>query len=123
MNNLQKRFLLFLIFCIGIRSLFVYIAKIIDTNYLPIMGYISLLLAIGFTYIYLTDGRKTGVEVFGGKIWWNNLRPIHALLYFVFAYMAINKNANAWIVLLIDVVIGLISFLTYHYIEGNYREL
>jgi hypothetical protein len=87
------------------------------------MGYISLLLAIGFTYIYLTDGRKTGVEVFGGKIWWNNLRPIHALLYFVFAYMAINKNANAWIVLLIDVVIGLISFLTYHYIEGNYREL
>jgi hypothetical protein len=123
MNNLQKRFLLFLIFCIGIRSLFVYIAKIIDTNYLPIMGYISLLLAIGFTYIYLTDGRKTGVEVFGGKIWWNNLRPLHALLYFVFAYMAINKNANAWIVLLIDVVIGLISFLTYHYIEGNYREL
>ena len=123
MNNLQKRFLLFLIFCIGIRSLFVYIAKIIDTNYLPIMGYISLLLAIGFTYIYLTDGRKTGVEVFGGKIWWNNLRPLHGLLYFVFAYMAINKNANAWIVLLIDVVIGLISFLTYHYIEGNYREL
>ena len=123
MNNLQKRFLLFLIFCIGIRSLFVYIAKTIDTNYLPIMGYISLLLAIGFTYIYLTDGRKTGMEVFGGKIWWNNLRPVHALLYFVFAYMAINKNANAWIVLLIDVVIGLISFLTHHYMAGDYKRL
>ena len=123
MNNLQKRFLLFLIICIGIRSLFVYIAKTIDTNYLPIMGYISLLFAICFTYIYLTDGRKTGFEVFGEKIWWNNLRPLHALLYFVFAYMAINKNQNAWIVLLIDVVIGLISFLTYHYMAGDYKRL
>ena len=24
------------------------------------------------------------VKVFGGKIWWNDLRPIHALLYFLF---------------------------------------
>ena len=25
--------------------------------------------------------RKTGLEVFGDKIWWNNLRPIHGILY------------------------------------------
>lgn len=119
MNNMQKRFLLFLVFCIGIRSVFVYIAKTVDKKYLPIMGYIALIPAIGFTYIYLTDGRKSGVEVFGERIWWNNLRPLHGLLYFVFAYMAISKIESAWIVLLIDVVIGLISFLTHHYMVGD----
>ena len=32
MNNIQKRFLLFLIGCIGVRSLFVVIAKNIDIS-------------------------------------------------------------------------------------------
>ena len=34
MNTIQKRFLLFLIGCIGARSLFVIIAKNISLNYL-----------------------------------------------------------------------------------------
>ncbi len=35
MNTIQKRFLLFLIGCIGTRSLFVYLAKNANTTYLP----------------------------------------------------------------------------------------
>ena len=58
--------------------------------------------------IFLTGSRKTGQEVFGNKIWWNNLRPVHAILYTLFAYNAINKNKEVWIYLLIDVIIGLI---------------
>ncbi len=84
MNNIQKRFLLFLIGCIGTRSLFVIIAKMISLNYLPYLGYLALIPAIGFIYIYLTGSRNTGAEVFGDKIWWNNLRPIHSILYFIF---------------------------------------
>ena len=103
MNHLQKRFLMFLIGCIGIRSLFVIIAKYINTKYLKYLGYLALLPAIGFMYIYLTGSRKTGAEVFGEKIWWNNLRPIHGLMYLLFAYNAINGNKFAWIYLLIDV--------------------
>ena len=80
------------------------------------MGYLLLLPAIGFIYIYLTNSRQTGAEVFGDKIWWNNLRPIHALLYLLFSYNAIQGNKNAWIYLLIDVLFGLISFLIYHLI-------
>jgi hypothetical protein len=116
MNIIQKRFLLFLIGCIGLRLLLVYIAKNIDITLLKYMGYLLLLPAIGFIYIYLTGIRKTGAEVFGDKIWWNNLRPIHALLYLLFAYNAINGNRNAWIFLLIDVLLGLSSFLIYHLI-------
>ena len=73
--------------------------------------------------IFLTGSRKTGAEVFGDKIWWNNLRPIHAILYTLFAYNAINKNRKAWIYLFIDVIIGLISFIGYHYMEGNFTKV
>lgn len=105
------------------RSAFVYIAKNISTNYLPYLGYLALLPAIGFTYIYLTGSRKTGAETMGDKIWWNNLRPFHALMYFIFAYYAIQKERTAWIVLLIDVTVGLISFLLFHWSQGNFKKL
>jgi len=123
MDNLQKRFLLFLIGCIGSRSLLVIIAKNIQTKYLKYMGYLALLVSFGFMYIFLTGSRETGAEVFGEKIWWNNLRPLHSLLYFLFAYNAIIGNRNAWIYLLIDVVIGLISFSIFHYRNGDFSKL
>ena len=119
MNQLQQRFLLFLIGCIGVRSLFVVIAKYIHTDYLKYLGYLALLPATGFMYIYVTGSRKTGPEVFGEEIWWNNLRPIHSILYFLFAYNAILGNSHSWIYLLVDVVIGLLSFLIHHYLDGN----
>ena len=114
MNNLHKRYLLFLFGCIPVRLSLVYLAMTLSKKYLKIMGFIALLPAIGFLYIYLTNSRKTGGEVFGGKIWWNNLRPVHSLLYFIFAYMGINENANSYIPLLIDVTIGLLAFLNQH---------
>ena len=123
MNDIKKRMLMFLIGCIGVRSLFVVIAKYININYLKYLGYLALLPAIGFMYIYLTGSRKTGPETFGEKIWWNNLRPIHSILYFLFAYNAIIGNTHAWIYLLADVIIGLISFLIYHYVKGDFNFL
>ena len=123
MNHLQQRMLMFLIGCIGVRSLFVIIAKYVNTQYLKYMGYLALLPAIGFIYIYLTGSRKTGAETFGEKIWWNNLRPIHSMLYFLFAYNAINGNKQAWIYLLVDVLFGLISFLVHHYVNGDFFKL
>ena len=123
MNNLQKRMLLFLVGCIGVRSLFVVIAKYINTTYLKYLGYLALLPAIGFIYIYLTGSRKTGGETFGEKIWWNNLRPVHAILYFLFAYNAIRGNKQAWLYLFVDVLIGLISFSIHHYVNGDFSKL
>jgi hypothetical protein len=123
MNTIQKRFLLFLIGCIGTRSLFVYLAKNASTQILIYMGYLALLPAIGFLYIYFSGARKTGAEVFGENIWWNNLRPLHSALYFIFAYNAINGNRMAWIYLAIDVIIGLISFLSHHFYNGDFKKV
>ena len=123
MNNIQKRFLLFLFGCIGTRSLLVYLAKTTNKQFLMYFGYLALLPAIGFFYLFLTGTRKTGSEVIGDKIWWNNLRPIHGLLYSLFAYNAITGNLNAWKYLLVDVLLGLISFFIFHYYNGDFSKL
>ena len=123
MNTMQKRFLLFLIGCIGTRTLFVYLAYIANTTYLNYMGYLALLPAVGFFYLYLSGSRTTGGEVFGDKIWWNDLRPIHGTMYLLFAYNALNGNDSAWIYLLIDVIIGLISFLTFHSYNNSFKDV
>ncbi len=123
MDNLQKRFLLFFFGCIGTRSLLVYTAKTANKTLLMYLGYFALLPAIGFLYLFFTGTRKTGAEVFGDKIWWNYLRPIHGLLYTLFAYYAITGNPNAWIYLLCDVLIGFTSFIIFHYYNGDFYKI
>ena len=123
MNTIQKRFLLFLFGCIGTRSLFVYLSKNASKQILMYLGYLALLPAIGFIYIFFTGTRQTGSEVFGEKIWWNDIRPVHSLLYFLFAYNAIQGNQHAWIYLLIDVIFGLFAFLGFHYYNGDFSKL
>lgn len=113
-TNKLKRILLFLFGCIGTRLALVYVAKTISLQYLPALGYVALLPAIGFMYFFISGTRQTGAEVFGDKIWWNNLRPVHATLYALFAYYAIHKSRNAWLLLLADVILGLIAFVRHH---------
>jgi len=129
MNSIQKRFSLFLFLCLIIRSFLIYISYKLknNSNYLKIMGFILLFPAFGFLYIYITNSRKTGREVFGEKIWWNNLRPIHGIIYLLFSLFSIvnNKtmNNNAWLFLLIDVILGLSCFLVYHFKSNSFIKL
>ena len=112
MDIKTKTLLYFLVFCMGIRIYFVLLAKYLDKSYLPYMGYIAILIAIGFTTIYLTKSRDKGI--LGQKVWWDNLRPVHGLLYLIFGFLAINKNDYAWTVLLLDVILGFIAFTINH---------
>ena len=122
--NIRYRFLLFLIGCIGTRSFFVYLAKNANKNVLNIMAIIAFFIGLSFIYLYFTNGRKTGPEVFGDKIWWNDLRIVHGILYLLFTVsVLILKNKDAWIFLAIDVTIGLISFIIHHYLAGNFNKL
>jgi len=119
MNDLQKRFVLFLTACMGTRFLFAFLAKKANKSLLLIMGVIALLLVIGFFYLFFTGKRKIGIETFGAKIWWNNLRPIHGILYILFAIYAIRGDTRAWWFLLLDVIFGLISFIVFHIFIGD----
>jgi len=123
MNSIQKRFLYFLLLCIPTRIVFVLLAYFLPEKYLPYLGYVAILPAVAFLIIFIGGFRKTGAEVQGDSIWWNSLRPVHAALYIGFAYLAITKNKRSWIILMLDVIIGVISFLTYHGINNNFSKL
>lgn len=68
MNTITKRMLLFLVGCIGTRSLLVLLCKNLPIDLLPFAGYVALLPAFGFAYLYLTGWRKKGYSArkFGG---------------------------------------------------------
>ena len=95
----------FLIGCIGFRLSIALYAKHTTPEILRMLGFIALLPAIGFLFIYMNDLRKVGFEA-GGKIWWNSARPIHGVLYLLFAMYAIKKQECAWLVLLLDTFLG-----------------
>jgi hypothetical protein len=119
MNDLQKRFYLFIFGCIGVRTLFTVAAAHASASILQILGGIALLFVLGWLHIMLFGERDTGPEVFGGKIWWQNLRPLHALLWAGFAYGAIHGIRSSYRLLAIDTFIGLCAFLFHHYRNGD----
>ena len=107
----------FLVLCIGIRSILAFLPLLLSSHG---MAYFLLRLCIGaiglgFMVIYLFGLRKTGLETGGARIWWNSLRPIHALLYLsasVLLYFGHTREAS--VILLLDVFIGLVAFLHHH---------
>ena len=123
MNPLKIRFFLFLVFCIGSRLLFTGIVALSSGWILKVLGLIALIPVVGWFYIIFIGKRDTGIEVFGDKIWWKNLRPIHMLLWGTFAYLAISGNPRAWIILLVDTLFGLTSFLVYHWFAGDFEKI
>jgi hypothetical protein len=110
-----KRALLFLIGCIGMRSLIAYAAFVLPATYLPYMGGLALLPVIGWLYIMITGARKTGLEVGGETIWWNYLRPIHAANYAAFAAAAFMRVRNAYVFLVWDIILGLGAWTHHHF--------
>lgn len=116
MSEQLQRTILFLVGCIGVRTIFVIEAAKIDEKNLPYFGVLALLLAISWILIYTFNLRPTGGEA-GGVIWWNNLRPLHALNYFIFAIMAFKSNKYAWVPLMVDVLIGLVAFLNHRVVS------
>jgi len=91
--------------CMGSRLFLTWLAYK-HNEFLKPLGVLALTISIGFMYIYVTGSRKTGFEVDNEIIWWNDLRPIHSILYGTFAFMALSGNPNAWKVLLLDTTIG-----------------
>ncbi len=120
-DSLRKRFVFFLVGCIGVRCALAYMAKHASPWLLHAMGYIAILPAIGFFYLYFSGTRTTGPEVFGDTIWWNHLRPVHGVLYGLFAYHAIMGYPYAWTYLLVDVIVGLSSFLLFHLAKVSFE--
>lgn len=101
--------------CIAARLCLVLLAMVVSELGLRIMAVGAAGIAIGFSVIFLGGYRKTGLETGGKPIWWNHLRPVHALLYATFAYLAWTGQRDwAWKVLLLDVTLGTLAFTLHH---------
>lgn len=115
---LTNRMRLFLVGCMSARVIISIIAKYVGYNMnwaMPLLGAIALLPATGFIVQFVFGLRETGRGAAGGKIWWTNMRPIHGVMYLLFAMFAFRKKPFAWRVLLVDALIGLLAWV-HHYI-------
>jgi len=124
MLNLYKiRFYLFIFGCIGTRLLLTLASAMSPKWLLRIFGVIALFPVIGWFYLIFIGVRDTGLEVFGDIIWWKKLRPVHMLLWALFAYLAIIGNPYAWVVLLVDTLFGASAFFINHWCNGNLEKM
>lgn len=105
----------------GSRFMFTFLTAVSYGWLLQLFGFVALIVVLGWFTIIFIYPRDRGFEVFGDEIWWKNLRPVHLILWSFFAYLAIQKNRFAWVVLLIDTLFGLTSFLAFHW--NNLNEM
>jgi hypothetical protein len=121
LTPVQKRFILFLGGCIPARICLALLAKYlssVSSSYYKLFGYILLLPAFGFLYLFFTGKRQgVGPETQGELIWWNKFRLLHGLIYLLFSYNAIFNPTfkSAYLFLLLDAFIGLVLFLLHQY--------
>jgi len=107
-----KRAAAFVFGCIVARLLIVlFVHQFRGTRLLQMLSVLALLPAAGFFYLYVTGKRTTGPEVFGGKIWWNDIRPIHGAFWLAFAAMAAVRWPHAYAPLVMDVLVGTAAWL------------
>jgi len=114
MYSVPQRKLLFLLGCIPTRLLLVYVAYSLPEDYLPYFGLLLLIPALSFLILYLFRLRLDAPEG-GGHTWWNDMRPLHGILYLVAAIGSFMKTSWIWKPLLGDVLLGLAAFIHFHY--------
>ena len=102
---MDKRTALFLFGCMGTRFALTFLAKTQPAILRP-LGIAALVISIGFMTIWAFGLRKIGPEA-GGPVWWDNLRPVHSLLWALIAVFALYGDKNTWKILLADTLFGL----------------
>lgn len=104
--------------CILLRSIFVLLAYFLHPKYVYYMSFPAAFVSIGFFVTYMKY-KPGDLGVFQGNVWWNDLRLIHSIIYGIFAFLAFSYNKKSYIVLFIDVIIGILAFLQNYKILGN----
>ena len=111
MLSISQRILLFLLVCIPIRSLAVFIAyKYKNKLITKILAFVYLIIGINMMFMFVFNLRQNATEG-GGDTWWNNIRPLHSGLYIMFAIFVFVKKDYSYMFLLGDVILGLSAFL------------
>ena len=97
-----------------VRAALAFLAYKLPDDYLFWLGILALMIATGFLVLFLFQLRPTGREVNYERIWWDQLRPVHAMLYFGFGILALQHNRSAYLFLVADWILGLVAFTGFH---------
>lgn len=89
-----------------LRAGIAYAAKVASPETRVKMGWFAFIPALMFFIVWLT-GTRQDKGAFGGPVWWNWTRPIHALFILLFAVSAVQGNTEAWKFLAADTALGL----------------
>jgi len=110
---------LFLLGCIPARIFLVYIAYLLceKKGLKNLFSLFTLMIGLSFIIIYLNGWRKTGLETEGRLIWWNDIRPLHGVIFITFSLLNFLNFKYSWIFLALDVIIGLIAFFYHYYLR------
>jgi hypothetical protein len=136
MTPIQKRFAMFLLGCIPSRIVLSYLIDYVQSHlnesdmWVVLKYFLSfkmIIISIGFLSIYWFGWREKGLETQGQPIWWNSLRPIHGLLYGLAGVLLLTGKelygVDSSQIIFWDAILGLVSFLLYHYKGGNFTRL
>jgi hypothetical protein len=92
--------------CVPARLVMALVLYFVPLSWLPFFGVAALFGVAGLLYRTFTYDRQQ-VGVFKQPVTWNAARPVHALIWLVFAILAISRNSCARIVPFIDVLAGI----------------
>ena len=128
MNKLYQRYLRFLALCIPTRISLIFLSGYLkDKKILKnIFNIITLCIGIGFTYIYFFGSKTADSQLVWANektIWWNDLRIAHGLNYLFFSYFYFTNNHSCCYFLILDVILGLLSFSNHHFLSNIFKKL
>ena len=101
--------LLYILFCIPIRTLLIYL-----TYHKKELNIIYILATIGFLIKFFNNNNNER-GFFNSLVWWNDLRFIHSIIYIIYLILIYKKYDKAYIILIIDLLIGIIGFINNYY--------
>ena len=116
------RMMMFWFSCIPMRLLMTYYAYDKPTSY--IIPIVASMISIGFIYQYITQqqkierGERLSRGFAGGKVYWHEMRVIHALMYGLVALNSVFGNpSDSWKILMADVLMGGSRNLLNYYVD------
>ena len=103
MSNLV---LLYWLVCIPVRTSLAVGIKYIPIDYLPYTAIIAFIAASLWLWRFFTN-KPNSKGSFGQSVWWNKMRVVHSLIWIAFGVLALLKNKYAYLLLLLDVLVGI----------------
>lgn len=112
----HTRRMLFIWACIPSRAVLAALPAWLPAARLKYLAVVTGILAVGFLFLYFTDGRMEAVEA-GGQTWWGSLRLLHGMLYLCATIYLLQGDRLASLPLGLDILTGAGAFVHHHFVS------